>query len=106
MSRLLLMNRCALIVLCSISFLPHVTWAQGSKADYDRAQSLQQRTRTKVYRNRITANWLNGGKQFWYEVKTGPDAQDWVIVDTEQGQRKSLFDGPKLAAALAEATGK
>ncbi|HZZ30052.1 MAG TPA: DPP IV N-terminal domain-containing protein [Pirellulales bacterium] len=95
-----------IVSLCALWAAPISAWAQGSKDDYERAQSLQQRTRGKVYADRITANWLNDGKQFWYVVKTGPNQQHWVLVDAEKGQRREAFDHKKMAAALSEAGGK
>src|SRR5262245_33152478 len=76
--------------------------AQGSKEDYERSQSRQKRTSDKVFRDRVVPTWLNGGQQFWYEVKTGPDSRDWLLVDVEKGQRHPAFDHARLAAALAK----
>ena len=35
--------------------------AQGTKADYERAMSLGQRTDKKVFRTRVEPRWLPGG---------------------------------------------
>src|SRR5262245_56486483 len=94
------------ILLAQLWFMPAFARAQGSKEDYERSQSLQKRTSDKVFRDRVVPTWLNDGKQFWYEVKTGPDARQWVLVDVEKGQRSAAFDHARLAAALAKATGK
>src|SRR5262249_17196278 len=71
-----------------------------------RSQSLPERAADKVVRDRVSPNWFADGKRFWYEIKTGPDAKEWVLVDAEKGQRKAAFDHARLAAALAEAAGK
>jgi dienelactone hydrolase len=89
-----------------IGSISTIALAQGSKEDYDRAQTLQQRTRDKVYRERVAANWLNDGKQFWYEVKTGPESRQWVLVDAEKGEKRPAFDHSKMAEALGKATGQ
>ena len=80
--------------------------ADGSKDDYDRAVALRENSRNKVFHDRVTPNWTGGGKQFWYEVTTGPGTRQWIFVDAEKGERKPAFDHAKLAAALAEATGQ
>ncbi len=80
--------------------------ADGSKDDYDRAAALREHSRNKVFHDRVTPNWVSGGKQFWYEVTTGPGQREWMFVDAEKGERKPAFDHAKLAASLAQATGQ
>jgi dipeptidyl-peptidase 4 len=77
--------------------------AQGSRADYDRAASLSRRTSGKVFRDRVEAHWLTNNAQFWYEVKTGTETREFVLVDAEKGERKPAFDHAKLAEALIKA---
>ena len=93
-------------LVCSGLFVPANLFADGSKEDYDRAQSLKQRVTDKIVRDRIVPNWLTGDKQFWYEIKTGPNSREWVLVDAEKGERRAAFDREKLAAALADETKK
>ncbi len=78
--------------------------AQGMRADYERALSLEKRTANKVFRDRVTPNWLDNGA-FWYRVATGPSEFEFVFVD-EKGQRKAAFDHKKLAMLLSEQNGK
>ncbi len=77
--------------------------AQGARADYERAANLRKLTENKVYRDRVQANWLPGGGQFWYQVKTGADSHEFFFVEAEKGERKLAFDHAKLAAALVSA---
>ena len=80
---------------------------QGSKADYERALSLDQRTANRVFRDHVKAHWLPGGARFWYRVQTGPQQREVVLVDAEKGTRTLASDaarqgpGPGAAAALA-----
>ncbi|MBK8001379.1 MAG: prolyl oligopeptidase family serine peptidase [Verrucomicrobia bacterium] len=85
------------------SIVAHPAFAQGTRADYERAANLRKLTENKVYRDRVQANWLPGGGQFWYQVKTGADSHEFVLVDAEKGERKLAFDPTKLAAALVSA---
>ncbi len=93
------------LVLVTFS-MPALAVAQGSKDDFDRSMNFQRTVRGKVYRDRVTPNWIDGGKQLWYEIKTGPDSREWVFVDGEKGERRAAFDHQKLAAVLADATKK
>ncbi len=74
--------------------------AQGSKADYERAASLAQRTENKVFRARVRSHWLTGGTRFWYEIETGPGTREWIVVDAESGRRGPLFDASQVARLL------
>src|SRR4051812_19564922 len=76
--------------------------AQGTRADYDRAEKLPELTRGKVFRNRIDPHWLEG-HLFWYRVDTAPGEWEFVLVDADKGTRGPAFDHEKLAAALKEA---
>lgn len=78
-------------------------YAQGTRADYERAANLRKLTENKVYRDRIQVNWLPGNTQFWYQVRTGADTREFVLVDAEKGERKPAFDHAKLAEALNKA---
>lgn len=78
--------------------------AQGTQADYDRALSLDRRVQNKVFRDRVTPNWLDNGA-FWYRVATGTNEFEFVFVDAKGG-RRTAFDHEKLSLALGEKTGK
>ncbi len=78
--------------------------AQGSKADYDRAQSLAQRTENKVFRARVRPEWFNPSN-FWYRVETGPGLVEFVRMNATTGGREPLMDLRRLRAAVGQATG-
>ena len=46
--------------------------AQGTKADYERAMSLGQRTDKKIFRTRVEPRWLPDGDSFWYRIEIAP----------------------------------
>jgi len=77
--------------------------AQGTRADYERWAGLRRLTRNKVFRERVQPNWLEGGKQFWYRVATGPERHEFVHVDAVKGVRRVAFDHARLAAAMVKA---
>jgi hypothetical protein len=77
--------------------------AQGTQADYERASNLRRMTGNKVFRDRVQPTWLPGGTQFWYQVRTGPESHEYVLVKAEKGERGAAFDHARLAGALAKA---
>jgi dipeptidyl aminopeptidase/acylaminoacyl peptidase len=77
--------------------------SQGTRADYDRAKDFRKLTENKVYRDRVQASWLPGGTQFWYQVKTGTETREYILVNAEKGERKAAFDHARLAEALSKA---
>lgn len=92
---------------CAALALLHVlSLAQGKKEDYDRAASLGERVRGKVFRANISPNWLKDGG-FWYQVTVGPDQSEWVLVskDGKVSRFKTQDDLKKAGgAALSVAT--
>lgn len=97
-------DRRFLMATAMSSLLSPFAQAQGTKADYERAQTLEKRLQNKIFRDRITPHWLPNDA-FWYRVSTGENAYEFVFVDA-QGQRKLAFDHGKLAATLSEKTGQ
>jgi dipeptidyl aminopeptidase/acylaminoacyl peptidase len=77
--------------------------SQGTRSDYERANSLRKLTENKVYRDRVRANWLPGNTRFWYQIKTGADSHEFILVDAEKGARQPAFDHARLAKALTDA---
>ena len=95
-------TRLAVVVALAANTSFHV-FGQGTRADYERAPNLRKVTENKVYRDRIQPNWLPGGTQFWYQVKTGADAHEFVFVDADKGTREPAFDHTRLAESLTKA---
>lgn len=88
-----------LLVCLLAAALPASLLAQGGKADYQRALSLDHRTRETVYRDRVRAHWLPSGTSFWYRVKTGPGREEVVLVDAVTGSREVETPAARQAAA-------
>lgn len=96
MTRLLLHP--LVVLLCSTPVL-----GGGTRADYERAERLPQVTANKVFRDRVSPNWLAGNEHFWYRVQTGRQEHEFVLVDCKQGLRQAAFDHQRLAEALSAA---
>ena len=69
--------------------------AGGSKADYDRARSLSERTQGKVYRLPSEGEWDAGGTHYSYRVQIGPQRFEEVVVDAVQGTRAVQRETPQ-----------
>ena len=74
-------------------------FAQGTKADYERAQSLGKRTDGKVFRTKVTPHWLPDGNAFWYRIETAPGVREVVSVDAVKGTRTVVSDVSKIPGA-------
>ena len=74
-------------------------FAQGTKADYERAQSLARRTDNKVFRAKVTPHWLPGGNGFWYRLETAPGVREVVSVDAVKGTRTVVTEVAKIPGA-------
>ena len=90
---------CISLSLASIS-LVH---SQGTQADYERAKSLRRLTENKVFRDRVQPTWLSGSTQFWYQVRSGAETHEYILVNAVKGERMTAFDHVKLAGALTKA---
>jgi dipeptidyl aminopeptidase/acylaminoacyl peptidase len=100
------MTRQKLAILAAwYCFFPAAAFAQGTRADYERANSLrQQRTENTVFKARVTPHWEADGHYFWYRNDQAGGVREFVRVDLVKGSREAAFDHKKLAEALAKAT--
>jgi len=88
-----------------VPFFTTAARAQGTAADYERAEKLPQRFRGLVSHGRVEPHWSAGDASFWFRSDTGPGTWEFVRVECESGQRQVAFDHARLAEALSKATG-
>jgi len=79
--------------------------AQGTVADYNRAFSLQDRLKDKVYYSNVTPQWIGNSNRFWY-VRNTADGKTYMLTDAVRKTKTALFDHIKLAESLSKATNK
>lgn len=80
--------------------------AQGSAADYARAQGLRRAHRGLVDNSRVTPHWFGTADRYlWYRLDLGKQRR-FVLVDAERKRRQPAFDHVRLAAALQQASGR
>ena len=90
------------ILLCISS----AAQAQGTRADYERANNLRRLTDNKVFKSQVKPHWFANDTRFWYRNDLSGGRREFVLVDAEKGVRQPAFDHQRLAVALAKATDK
>ncbi|MHA3772997.1 prolyl oligopeptidase family serine peptidase [Verrucomicrobiota bacterium sgz303538] len=95
-----------LLALCAYLSAGPVTFAQGTKADYERALSLAKVTENTVFRTRVEPHWLPDNTAFWYRNDLADRKREFVYVDAAKGERRPAFDHATLAASLSQAVGQ
>ena len=100
-------NRVVLVPALAVSvalLLPSGAAAQGTPADYARAQKLRATYESLAVDIAGPATAIGNTHRFWYR-KTSRGAEQFVIVDAETLQRQPAFDHEKIAASLSKAAG-
>jgi dipeptidyl-peptidase-4 len=85
------------IVVCALAS-PH-TRAQGTRADYDRAELIARKWQNKVAGGRVEPRWY-APDRFYYRNDLGEGNWGFVKVDASAGRREAAFDHARLAEAL------
>jgi len=86
--------------------LPLCAKAQGTLADYQRAEKFLGGNARKLFSpGDVNANWIGRSDRFWYST-TGPDGMQFVLVDAAKNTSGPAFDQSRLAASLSRASGQ
>jgi len=99
---------CGLFVTAAILVMALTTplaGAQGTQADYQRAQGLREKFQGLAVNVPGQPNWIEGGDHFWYR-KSVKGGFEFILVDMQALTKKPAFDHEKLAAALSAASGE
>jgi dipeptidyl aminopeptidase/acylaminoacyl peptidase len=89
------------IVLAALILLPAAAGAQGTRADYERANGLREKWQSlAVNLPERPPSWIGTTHRFWYR-KTVQGGSEFWIVDADAAAKRPAFDHAKLAAALA-----
>ena len=92
---------CSLLFLV-LTCLPAVLAAQGTPADYERANALRAKFQGLAANIPERPNWIEKTPRFWYR-KSVKGGNEFVLVDAEKKAKSPAFDHVKLAAALSAA---
>src|SRR5262249_56714103 len=86
-----------------LALAPVLLFAQGTAADYQRANALRDKFQNLTVDAAGTVTWISD-TEFWYRKSVKGGAQ-FVLVDAEAQSKKPAFDHEKLAAALSNVAG-
>ncbi|HWP45483.1 MAG TPA: DPP IV N-terminal domain-containing protein, partial [Blastocatellia bacterium] len=92
-------------LFCAVLLLPAVVYAQGTKADYERAAGLRNRLRGLAINIPERPAWIEKTSRFWYR-KSVKGGHQFVLVDAETLSKRPAFDHEKLSASLSAASGE
>src|SRR5690606_19911432 len=76
--------------------------AQGTAADYQRAEELRERLDGLVVGVAGPPNWIGTSHRFWYR-RTAQGGHEYVLVDAATLEKRPAFDHERLARALSAA---
>jgi dipeptidyl aminopeptidase/acylaminoacyl peptidase len=79
--------------------------AQGTAADYERANGLQARFQALAIDMPGFPTWIGRTNRFWYS-RTVQGGNEIVLVDADTLTRRPAFDHERLAASLSAASGE
>ncbi|HKQ74313.1 MAG TPA: DPP IV N-terminal domain-containing protein [Blastocatellia bacterium] len=91
-----------MLLLLSLPLLAPIIFAQGTEADYERANRLRSRFQGLAVNIPERANWIGNTGRFWYR-KSVKGGNEFVLVDAETLAKRPAFDHEKLAASLSTA---
>lgn len=82
-----------------------ISKAQGTLADYRRAETADTSYLDKVYNIALDWEWLEGENRFWYLKRTA-SGKEFLLVDPVRKTKSRAFDHQKLATALSSQISK
>ena len=86
-------------------FAPLLLFAQGTRADYERAAALSGKASALVKNLPERATWIDATNRFWYR-RAVSGGHDFVSVDATTLQKSPAFDHARLATSLSTASRK
>lgn len=92
------------LILCLL-LLPTIIYAQGIRADYERANKLRDKFQGLAVNVPERVSWIGTTSRFWYR-KSVKGGNEFVLIDAETLTKKPAFDHAKLAASLSAAAGE
>ena len=78
-------------------------FAQGTAADYERANGLRAKYEAAAIDMAGTPTWIGTTHRFWYR-KLSRGVNEFVIYDADTLQKQTAFDHAKIAASLSKLT--
>ena len=88
-----------------LALAPCLALAQGTSADYKRAQAVRDKLQGLALNIPGPVNWIDASNRFLYR-KSVQGGNQFVVVDADTLAKKPAFDHEKLAASLSDSSGQ
>ena len=98
------MKKCVIrtFIVSSVLLLISVTIiAQVTVADYQRADSLSQKFRNKIWYGNVRPSWAGKTSVFTYENET-PSGKEYIIINPVKQTKEEAFSTEKLAKKMSD----
>ena len=89
-------------LIASLGLLTPALGAQGTPADFARAEGLRDRVKGLVVGTVEQGAWIDSTPRYWYRRSTSAGS-DFVVVDAHEKAKRPAFDHARLATALRAA---
>ncbi len=76
-----------------------IACAQGTRADYERADGLREKFRGKTLNLAVTPHWSADGTHFWYRRQLAGGGEEFVTIDTATRDRTTAPTAPPSESA-------
>lgn len=93
---------CDLIVFCCFIVVLAPLHAQGSRADYERADRLPREVRGTVLNLKLELHWFADNSSAWFRKDLGNGDHEFQVVHTATGKVVPAFDHARLATNLGK----
>jgi dipeptidyl aminopeptidase/acylaminoacyl peptidase len=101
------LQRSLWILACALSveLLPAMAGAQGTAADYLRANGLREKYQNLAVGMADSPTWIGRTTRFWYR-RSVQGGNEFVLVDADTQAKRPAFDHEKVAASLSKLAGR
>ena len=86
------------------AFILPSAYAQGTAADYERANALKTKYESAIIDVAGTPAWIGNTHRMWYR-KLSRGTNVYMVFDADTLQKNAAFDHDKIAASLSKLTG-
>ena len=93
----------SILLLFLIAFYCSSTYAQGTAADYERANGLKAKYEAAAVDIAGVPSWIGNTHRFWYR-KLSRGVNVYMVFDADTLQKNAAFDHDKIAASLSKLT--
>ncbi|MCU0714957.1 MAG: prolyl oligopeptidase family serine peptidase [Pirellula sp.] len=90
------------MVLLSVLTTPAFVHGQDFQPDSPQERGRGGRDGNRVYKQRVSPNWIGSSDQFWYRNDLPNGQREFILVDPQKGTRLFAFDHAAVAKAMGD----